>query len=366
MSVKFDLDKMKEPGLYTARITGYRDDKNNFPEFEMLATVVIPSKICSEGDYSLSWESKAVEQGLVDRYFIELPAGQTGMNINLSAGKNKYSRARYRLVDPDGIEIDLSEQIHTLDGKRMVDNTYYNLKPGVYEVDVEGYFLAKDSSTYNLSIQFYGLNCLNTHPIDSRNNSFEVVNLFNKVDDYNLKGNMLGYEINHPVTIQGSEKFRLPFVLRKGESSKVFKLELTKDDYNKLTDLAFMIYDSEGLVIRKSALSYRTGELSIYNISDADSTEYVFEIVPGFAHESSTADIDLTETTYFRNNYNFDVSHDRRSYVTLYPSLPKGIEINFEVPNEYFPKDSQPIGKIIFESSSTSKTEYELPIQFKF
>jgi hypothetical protein len=288
------------------------------------------------------------------------------MNISLSAVKNKYARARYRLVDPDGIEIDLSAQIHTLDGKKVVENTYYDLKPGVYEVDVEGYFLAKDSSTYNLSVQFYGVNCLNTHPIDSENNLIEVVNLFNKVDDYNLQGNMLGYETIHPVTIQGSEKFRLPFTLRKGESSKVFKLEMTKEDYNKLTDLAFMIYDSDGLVIRKSAMSYRTGELRIYNISDADSTEYVFEIVPGFAHESSTADIDLTETTFFRNNYNIEVLHNRRSSLTLYPSLPKHIEIHFEVPDEYFPTDSQPIGKIRFESSSTSKTEYELPIQFKF
>lgn len=366
VSVKFDLDKMKEPGLYTARITGYRDDRNNFPEFEMLAVVVMPYRVCSESDYSLSWESKSVEQGLVDRYFIELPAGQTGMNINLSAVKKKYSRARYRLVDPDGIEIDLSSQIHTLDGKRVVDNTYYDLKPGVYEVDVEGYFLAKDSSAYNLSIQFYGLNCLNAHPIDSKNNLIEIVNLFNKVDDYNLRGNILGYEVVHPVTIQGSEKFRLPFILRKGESSKVFKLEMTKEDYNKLTDLAFMIYDSDGLVIRKSALSYRTGELRIYNISDADSTEYVFEIVPGFAHESSIANINLTETSFFRNNYNIDVLHNRRSSLTLYPSLPKQIEINFEMPNEYFPTDSQPIGKIFFESTSTKEIEYELPIQFKY
>jgi len=36
------------------------------------------------------------------------------------------------------------------------------------------------------------------------------------------------------------------------------------------------------------------------------------------------------------------------------------------MPNEYFPKESQPIGVINFESSSTKKSEYELPIKFKF
>ncbi|MDX1702181.1 MAG: hypothetical protein R3250_16260, partial [Melioribacteraceae bacterium] len=288
------------------------------------------------------------------------------MNINLSAIKNEYARARYRLVDPDGIEIDLSRQINTVDSKREIENTYFDLSPGVYEVIVEGHFLAKDTSHYDLNVQFYGINCLSDKFIDSENNEIEIVNHFNSIDDYIMRGSLLGYENSYQVTIQGSEKFRMPFVLRKGESSKKFKLEFTEEDYNKFTDLAFMIYDSEGIVVRKSALSYRTGELSINNISDADSTEYVFEIVPGFAHESSTADFNLSEISFFRNQYEIDVLDGRRSTITLYPSLPKHIEINFEMPNEYFPTDSQPIGIITFESSATSKIEYELPIKLNF
>ena len=127
-----------------------------------------------------------------------------------------------------------------------------------------------------------------------------------------------------------------------------------------------MIYDSEGYVVSKSALSYSTGSLKIYNNSDADSTEYIFEIVPGFAHETSMADIMLTETTYFRNQHDLDVFHDGKSIITLYPSLPEKIEVYYEMPNEYFPEDSQPMGKILFESASTNKTEYELPIQIIF
>ncbi len=77
--------------------------------------------------------------------------------------------------------------------------------------------------------------------------------------------------------------------LRKGEKSKEFKLEISKTDYNKFTDLALLIYDTDGVVVNSDALSYSTGSLSVKNSSDADSTEYVFEIVPGFAHESSSA-----------------------------------------------------------------------------
>ena len=97
-----------------------------------------------------------------------------------------------------------------------------------------------------------------------------------------------------------------------------------------------------------------------------DSTEYIFEIVPGFAFESSSADIQLTEITTFKADYVFDVSSERKSSVTLYPSLPKQLQINFTIPNEFFPENSQPTGKILFESASSKKTEYELPIKFKF
>jgi hypothetical protein len=262
--------------------------------------------------------------------------------------------------------MDVSPVLHTLENKNEIEASYFNFEPGVYEVDVEGFFLAKDTSTYDLTIQFYGINRLDNKPIDETNNKIEVVNLFNQVGDYNLTGKIQGYETEYKITISGSEKFRMPFILRKGEQSKEFKLTLSKEDYNKLTDLAFIIYDSEGVDINDDALSFRTGSISIENSSDADSTEYIFEIVPGFAHESSSAEIDLTELTSFKSEYKFDVVSEKKSNITLYPSLPRQLEININVPNEYFPDNSQLVGIISFESSSTKKVEYELPIKFKF
>ena len=220
-----------------------------------------------------------------------------------------------------------------------MEEYYYDLKPGCYEVDVEGHYLAKDTSSYNFKIQFYGINCLDDKIIDGTNDQIEVVNLFNKAENYNLTGKISGYEINRKITISGNEKFRMPFVLRNGEQSKEFKLELSKEDYNKLTDLAFIIYDSEGVDINNDALGYRTGIIRINNSSDADSVEYVFEIVPGFAQGSSSADIHLTETTTFGTEHSINVVSERRPAVTLYPSLPKQLQIYFDVPNEYFPDE---------------------------
>ena len=366
VNVKFDKTKMQEPGLYTGRLTAYRDDNSKFPEFEMLASVVIPHRFSYENNYSKSWKLVKVEQGLINRYFIELPAGQTGMNVKISASNNEYARVRYYLFDPNGIKLSTSPAVHTLENKNEIEESYFNLEPGVYEIVVDGIFLAKDTSTYDLTVQFYGISRLDDKIIDSTNNQIEVVNMFNRPSNYNLKGQLLGYEINHKVTISGSDKFRMPFVLRKGEASKEFKLEMSKVDFSKLTDLALLIYDNKGVVVNSDALSFRNGSLSITNNSDDDTTEYVFEIVPGLAHESSFADIDIIEVTNFKTEYGFNVVSEKKSTVNLYPSLPRQIQINFDVPNEFFPENSQPVGKISFESPSTKKTEYELPIKFKF
>jgi hypothetical protein len=158
----------------------------------------------------------------------------------------------------------------------------------------------------------------------------------------------------------------MPFVLRKGEKSKVFELELSKEDYNKLTDLAFIIYDSEGNDVSNNALSFRTGSVSVTNTSNDDSTNYVFEIVPGFADESSSADINLTEFTTFKAEHSFNAVCDKKTNLTFYPSITKQLEIYFDKPNEFFPVNSQPVGTITFESSSNKKIECELPIKFKF
>jgi subtilisin family serine protease len=366
VNVKFDKTKMQEPGLYTARITAYRDDASKLPEFDMLSTVVIPYQFSYENNYSRSWFSEKVEQGLIKRYFIELPAGQTVMSIKLSASGKEYARVRYYLFDPNGIKHDTSPAVHTLENKNEVDAIYYNLEPGVYEIIVDGVFMGKGISTYDLAVQFLGINRLDNKMIDAANNQIEVVNLFSQPANYNLKGQMTGYEIYHKVTISGSEKFRMPFVLRKGEASKEFKLEMSKVDFSKLTDLSLLIYDTNGVVVESDALSFRNGSVSIKNNSDAESTDYVFEIVPGFAHETSSADIDITEVTTFKSEYGFDVVSEKRSVINLYPSLPKQIQINFEAPNEFLPENSQPVGKISFESTSAKKIEYELPIKFKF
>jgi len=84
INVRVDKSKMKNFGLYTTKISATRDDGSAFPEFDMLATIVIPYEFNSSNNYKMNWKDEVVNAGMIKRYFIQIPAGQNTMKVVLS------------------------------------------------------------------------------------------------------------------------------------------------------------------------------------------------------------------------------------------------------------------------------------------
>jgi tripeptidyl-peptidase II len=364
VTVKFDKSKMKEPGLYSGKIKAYRNDKSKFPEFEMLATVVIPYNFSLENNYEMIWADRKVETGMVDRYFINLPPGQTALNISLSRNHNEYSMTRYQLFDPNGVKIKTSPVLYSVDNEKVVEGSYYNLEPGIYEVDVEGYFRAEGVSQYNLGIKFNGINRLDNKIISSEENNIEVINSFNSVDRYALNGKVYGYENTDEVKLQGSEHYKYQFTFKPGESSKTFILNLSKENFNKVTDFAILILDKDGIAVSKTGLSYKKGSVSVRNNSDNENDTYTLELIPAFTHESGEMTIELTEKTKFTNSSNVDVTFAGKENVTLYPNIPVSLQCEYELPDLQIPEEAKLYGMIKFKSAANDNIEAELPVYF--
>jgi subtilisin family serine protease len=364
IQVMFDKTKMNEPGLYTSKIKAYRNDKSNFPEFEMLATVVIPYEFSQKNNYEMKWIDKTVATGMIDRYFVNPPAGETGMRISLTRNSDKYSMTRFRLFDPDGREYDISPVLYSVDGENIVEEYYYNLEPGVYEVTVEGYFRAEDISQYNLEINFYGIEKIDEKVITIDNNSLKIINNFNTKTDYNLSGEMPGYKNVHTISLKGGDHYKLPITLKSGESSKEFDFELTKEDFNKVTDFAFIILDEEDVAVESNALSYRDGSISISRSTDLEDENYTLEIIPGFAHQDGEMTIEVTEKTSLQNPVTVDVNYNGRDQVTLYPNILTELNCDFELPEIQIPENAKFYGIIEFKSAANDKVECELPVCF--
>jgi tripeptidyl-peptidase-2 len=364
VQVMFDKTKITEPGLNTGKIKAYRNDKSNFPEFEMLATVVIPYEFTSGNNYEMKWVDNTVATGMIDRYFINLPAGQTGTKISLTRNGDKYSMTRFRLFDPDGREYDISPVLYSVDDENTVEEFYYNLKPGVYEVDVEGYFRAEDVSQYNLEINFYGIERVNKNVITQDDNVLNIINRFNKKASYNLSGEIPGYKKIHKIDLKGGDHYKLPITLQSDESSKEFEFELTKEGFNKITDFAFIILDKDGYAVESNALSYRNGSISIERSSDSETENYTLEIIPGFAHKDGEMIIKVTEKTILENPVAVDVNYNGSDQVTLYPNILTELKCDFDLPEIQIPEDAKFYGIITFKSAANDKVECELPFCF--
>jgi subtilisin family serine protease len=369
VNVKPDKSKLKTPGLYTAKISASRDDGSGFPEFEMIATVVIPYEFNSSNNFKILWKDETVAQGMLKRYFVKIPAGQNSMKIALSRDKisKKYSRCRYFLHNNDGIQVDVSRVLYSVNNDERVENYYFDLTPGVYEIVVDGFFLASEPSTYNLEVEFSSINRIKTEPLTKDNSSIDLVNYFNETKTYNLSGELLGLEKKYSLTVDGKGTLKFPFTLVNGEKSKEFNFTLTKDEFNKVTDFSFQILDSTGKAVSKNALSYRSGgTVSVELPNDKDSANFVLELIPAFVNKELSAKIFVQELTYLPTPVQLEVKNAGKKSVTLYPNNIKTIDVKFEIPDIYKSDGSLGFGKIYFKSPSTNNTEYELPINFNY
>lgn len=366
INVQLDKSKLTKPGLYCGRISAVRDDYTKMPEFDMLATVIIPYEFNASNNYRMEWKNEQVGVGMVNRYFVDMPAGQSTMHISLSKSGKEYIRARYRIASPSGAGIEMSPLLYSLDDNESIENNYYNLAPGVYEVMVEGLFLADTTSVYNLEVDFNSLKRIDDNMLTGSDNTISMINFFNDQKTYSVSGQLNGYVQNHVFKLNGSGIFKYPFSFKDGEASKTFELKLSKEDYNKVTDFSFEILDDSGVALAKDGLSYRTGTITISPEDVHGSSNLVYVLAPAFTNASDSMTVSVDEITEMSSQPQFQVMGSSRGGLSIYPSTEQSLHLNYSRPSYDMPDGSKVYGTVTFTSSATKETEYELPITINF
>jgi len=362
VNVVFDKTKMKEPGLYTGKIIAYRDDKNKFQEFELQATVVIPYEFTSANNYKMSWNNETLMPGRHKRYFINIPVGASVLTIKLANENGKYVNVLYRLFNTDGVNVFTSPSVNSNGEESFSINNHQALEPGVYELVVHGHFLATNLSTYNLNVEFGGVKPVQDLMLNSSDGKTEFINYFNQVKQYELSGELLGYQKSFTAEFNKADKYFYPFVIRKGERSKSFSVEVSKEDFNKVTDFSVLIFDEKGNALVKSGLDYPLGDIEITNtFENADSTNLKLVINPAFVTEPGDMKAYVTESTTVKTAQPFPVKSGPFNKIEFYPTIQKQIDCFVPKPNFDFPKDSKPYGTIYLKSTKSDKQEMEFP-----
>jgi tripeptidyl-peptidase-2 len=366
INVQFDKSKMEKPGLYCGRISATRDDYTKMPEFDMLATVVIPYEFNASNNYKMECKNEKVDIGMINRYFINMPAGQTTMHIKLSKAGQGYTAVRYRIADPDGVPIELSPLLYSLNDNESVEKNYYIFQPGVYEVIVEGFFLADTVSDYNLTVDFNSVKRIDDNELTETDNTINVINYFNDHKAYTVSGEMDGYVQDHEFILNGKGTYKYPFTFQKGEKSKNFEIILSKENFNKVTDFTFQVLNDSGVAIAQEGLSYRTGSISVSPSDVTEGSNRILEIIPAFTEASDSMTISVKEETEMDSKSQFAVTGSSRGSASLYPSIEQQLYLNYSKPSFDMPEGSKAYGTLTFTSSASKETEYKLPITINF
>ncbi len=361
ITVRFDTKKMKEPGLYNAVITGYRADKTNFPEIQMMATVVIPYEFTDDNNYEREWKNQTVDISEVKRYFLSVPAGATSMKITLSRADKKYALMLGLLHDPDGRQIERIYFKYPDNADKQVI-TVTDLEPGVYEFDAFGYWSAEGVSTYNLSVQFKSAETIGGLTLSENHDYITVVNRFGRYETYQLKAKFRGYEKKYVATVKAGKNYELPVVFHKGEKAKSFKIWISKEDFNKTTDFAMMLNNSKGKSVALGGLSYQEDVISYAKRPKDDST-FTLVLAPAFALDEGEITVHITERTNISKRMTIIPSFAGSKTAKMYPQSPINIDFRIKKPKFDLPENAVYAVDLYFKQND--ENVQRIPIKIK-
>ncbi|MBK7104400.1 MAG: S8 family serine peptidase [Ignavibacteriae bacterium] len=352
VNATIDSEILKTPGLYNAKIFATRADKSANPEFDLMATFIVPYEFNSSNNYSQMFEAEKIMPGIHKRYFLKIPVGTSNLKINLSANSKDFSSLRYYLHDPDGREkyFGMFDSEDNANSTKQIDD----LTPGVYELVILGQFTSSQESIYNLNLEIDGINIIENSIAEKK--SLTIVNYFDEEKSLKVKGNLLGYQKNYNVKISGNNVHKIPFELKNGETKKEFEVKLSKEDFNKVTDFALMIYDETGKAVDVNGLSYSEGSSSISKKENDKVEKYEFVLIPGFANEQSELEVNICEKTYFNESEKVAMKDQN---VNLFPFNEIKISTNFDEPKIIRPIGTNYFVEIIFNSVNTNEVEFK-------
>lgn len=361
VDVKIDLTRMQQPGLYNAKIKATRADNSKFPEFELMTTIVKPYEFNSVNNFTIESRNESLAPGMHKRYFLDIPENASDISVKINPSKGKSAFLRIYLHNPDGAQEGFAI-FNSANDAEIFQKNFDNLKPGVYELVILGNFTAKEVSYFDVSIEMNATKRIGNKTLSLDDNEIEVINSLTKVKNYSLSGNILGYQKEYFINLDSVESYDIPFQLKKGEKRKKFEITLSKDDFNKLTDFALMIYNEYGEAKSTGGFSYRSSDIELNrNKSDIDEN-YKLTLIPAFTHSAGKLKIKIVEKTFFENSTQLSLSSNR---ITLYPSISESIKLELKKPEINY-SDAKYFGTLIFSQPRTNIKEFELPLTFNF
>lgn len=347
---KLDKNKIREEGLYSGKITAYRNDGSNFPEFELFCSVIKPKVLKEDG---IVYVDETVNSGEFKRYFICPPDGVHHLQFVISSVSNENCDFNFGLASADGKMIKTESINYTGEKSRSKGFSVPVNASEVYELIVYPGYRAVRSSRYSLYINPVGVSLkgdiIRSNPI------FTLTNSLNDSKEYSLQSLIKGELRTFDLNMEFTDYVYYDFTFDEGVVRKAFEISMSKYDFNKFTDFSFLILDENGKAIEKNSINYEKDHIYVSNYrGDKVGSKLRLYLTGGFANEPSFVKLNIIERDFYEESIPLSLDK-RKTAVSKHTSVkiknalpkPKKGELFGELKG-LVPKETNEVWKIDF------------------
>jgi tripeptidyl-peptidase-2 len=338
MHLYFNNDKMREPGLYAGMITA-RDGR--FPLFSVPVAVVKPHFFTRQNKGLLKFNSGNLRAGDIRRFFVEIPANSSNLNVRLRNPDAPENHYRLYVFDQEGRNI---HRFYTNEKVNILNLNTTDEETGTWEFVIYADYSNRGRCDVAMdlalqSVQVFEMTNTGLNWEAGKNPEGKIV-LSNPGPDAlngSVSGQVTGYSRVKEYTVKGEE-----YVIQIASNDDIYQIEyeieLLNDDYQKVTDFAVNILDINDDIVVRDGFSYKKMSLRFYPEPDM---QYRMEFVAGYTHSwESGWTMRITEKRYYNSPYRVSMfPSNASSTVALLPA--KKFHFTYEVEK---PLPSLPVG----------------------
>lgn len=302
VDVIYDRDKLKEPGLYSARVVARRASADGEPaagdvEFELTNTIVVPYRFSAEKDYTVTTPTVTIPAGGYRRYYFATPPGAAALTFTLSVPKGSRSNVSGWIIDRNGYTVNYLPRVKGSErGEGSNTVAAADLGPGVIEVVVQGdaFEGRGDSSTFSLDVSAVMLDVRSSVASigGSQVLSVQATNDGNEIVQGEFSYNVRGFGRVIRDTLRG-DVLKIPIHVRKEDGAVWLTPRFAQEEYMRATDILARVVDARGNVQADETFNRPEVKLFVPNF-ERDTATYYLQMIFGRSNYEQPQDIPIT------------------------------------------------------------------------